>query len=280
MTNPLDVFLPIWNPLLVWPIENALVALTDLTGSAGIAIILFTLIVRTLMLPLSIIQIRSQKAMMAMQPQLREIQRRYAGDRARLGQEQMRLYRESGFNPAAGCLPLVLQMPIWFALYSALINLSSSEQFQSSFLWISNLATPIVQLAEAQGGLLSIGALPLYILPILTAVTQWMVQKMSTFPSADPQQQQMNRMLEFMPFMFAIFALQVGSGLVLYWVTSNVYSIVQQYFTLGWGSLPILGNQTVAVATTDGTATETKPRRSSRPRPRGSGGSSRRRRGK
>jgi YidC/Oxa1 family membrane protein insertase len=280
MTNPLDALLPIWNPFLVKPIEAALVGLTDLTGSAGIAIIIFTFAVRTLMLPLSIIQIRSQKAMMAMQPQLREIQRRYAGDRARLGQEQMRLYRESGFNPAAGCLPLVLQMPIWFALYSALLNLGSSEQFQSSFLWVSNLAKPVAQLAEEQGGLFSLSALPLYILPVLTAVTQWVVQKMSTMPSADPQQQSMNRMLEFMPFMFAVFAFQVGSGLVLYWVASNVYSFFQQYFTLGWGGLPILGTRTAAVATSESTTTETRPHRSSRPRPRGSGGSSRRRRGR
>jgi YidC/Oxa1 family membrane protein insertase len=171
-------------------------------------------------------------------------------------------------------------MPIWFALYSALLNLGKSEQFQSSFLWVSNLAKPVAQLAEEQGGLFSLSALPLYILPVLTAVTQWVVQKMSTQPSADPQQQSMNRMLEFMPFMFAVFAFQVGSGLVLYWVTSNVYSFFQQYFTLGWGGLPILGTQTAAVANSESTTTETRPQRSSRPRPRGSGGSSRRRRGR
>jgi len=267
MTNPLDALLPVWNPFLVWPIEHALLALTALTTSAGIAIIIFTVAVRTVMLPLSIIQIRSQKAMMALQPQIRELQRRHSGDRARLGQEQMRLYRESGVNPAAGCLPLVLQMPIWFALYSALLNLGNveagAEEFQASFLWIPNLAHSD----------------PFYILPVLTGITQWVVQKMSVLPTADPQQQQMNRMMEFMPIMFFVFALQVASGLTLYWVISNVYSFFQQYFTVGWGSLPFLGARAAAVQTSNGAA-NSQPTRSPRPRQRRSGASSRRKRGK
>lgn len=266
MTNPLDALLPVWNPFLVWPIEHALLALTGLTTSAGIAIIIFTVAVRTLMLPLSIIQIRSQKAMMALQPQLRELQRRHAGDRARIGQEQMRLYKEAGVNPAAGCLPLVLQMPIWFALYSALLSLGNADngavEFQAPFLWIPNLG---------HGD-------PFYILPVLTGVTQWVVQKMSVLPSADPQQQQMNRMMEFMPIMFFVFSLQVASGLTLYWVISNVYSFFQQYFTVGWGSLPILGAR-AAVAPANG-GTDGQPTRSPRPRQRRSGASSRRKRGK
>src|SRR4030095_726550 len=100
-------------------------------------------------------------------------------------------------------------MPIWFALSSALINLGhNNEAFQTPFLWIPNLAGPD----------------PLYILPVLTGATQWVVQRMSTMPSTDPQTQQMNRMMEFMPIMFFIFSLQVASGLALYWVVSNVYS--------------------------------------------------------
>jgi YidC/Oxa1 family membrane protein insertase len=178
------------------------------------------------MLPLGIQQARSQKAMARLQPQLREIQKKFSGDRAKQSQEQMRLYRESGVNPVMGCLPLVLQMPIWFALYSALINLGHNvEAFQTPFLWIPNLSQPD----------------PLYILPVLTGATQWVVQRMSTMPSSDPQTVQMNRMLEFMPIMFFIFSLQVASGLALYWVVSNVYSFFQQYFLVGWGNLPFLG---------------------------------------
>jgi YidC/Oxa1 family membrane protein insertase len=228
----MEGFTQIWNVLLVWPIEGALLALTEffsnagLAGAAGLAIIVFTIAVRTLMLPLGMQQARSQRAMAALQPQLREIQKKYAGDRTKQSQEQMRLYRESGVNPVAGCLPLVLQMPIWFALYSALINLGNNvESFQTPFLWIPNLAAPD----------------PLYILPVLTGATQWVVQRMSTMPSTDSQTQQMNRMMEFMPIMFFIFSLQVASGLALYWVISNVYSFFQQYFLVGWGNLPFLG---------------------------------------
>lgn len=299
----MEAITPIWNALLVWPIEWALLSLTELTRSAGLAIIGFTMIVRTLLLPLGIKQAKSQKAMLALQPQLREIQRRYAGDRAKLGQEQMRLYRENGVNPVGGCLPLVLQMPIWFALYSALLNISSpfvvgpdgttsggpalqlstlwdpvfkeaTERFREAFLWIPNLTQPAIPTFEDPR------TWPVIILPLLTSLTQWVVQKMSTMPTADPQQQQMNRMMEFMPFMFLIFSFQVASGLVLYWVVSNVYSIGQQYFTVGWGSLPILGASASPVASVADETPGPSTRRAGRTRRKGPGPSARRRRGK
>jgi YidC/Oxa1 family membrane protein insertase len=241
-----DSVTQIWNLALVHPIEGALLWLTELTGSAGWAIILFTFIIRTAMLPLSLQQIKSQKAMMALQPRLRELQQRYAGDRSRMGQEQIRLYKEAGVNPAAGCLPMLIQLPIWFALYSSLINLShrsveadapeAVRAFSHGFLWIQNLA------ALSTPDFNDPSTWPLVILPVLTAITQWIVQKMSTMPTTDPQQQQMNRMMEFMPFMFLMFSFQVAAGLTLYWVVSNLYSIVQQRFAVGWGSLPFLGS--------------------------------------
>lgn len=238
----MDAFTSVWNSLLVWPIEGALLYLTSLTASAGIAIILFTIIVRTVMLPLSFQQVKSQRAMLELQPRLKELQRRHGGDRQRMAQEQMRLYKEAGVNPVAGCLPMVLQMPIWIALYSALINLSNNvEQFKASFLWIPNLAASSMPVPENPGTWL------LLILPVLAGLSQWVVQRMSVMPSADPQQQQMNRMMEFMPIMFLVFALQVGAGLSLYWVISNVYSIVQQRILVGWGTLPILGSPAPAV---------------------------------
>ena len=240
-----DSVTQIWNLVLVWNIEAALIWLTSFTGHAGWAIILLTIIIRTAMLPLSLQQIKSQKAMAALQPRLRELQQRYAGDRSRMGQEQIRLYKEAGVNPAAGCLPMVLQLPIWFALYSSLINLShqSTEEgaaeavqaFSHGFLWIPNLAAPSTPTADPATWVL-------VILPILTAITQWIVQKMSTMPTTDPQQQQMNKMMEFMPFMFLMFSFQVAAGLTLYWVVSNLFTIVQQYFAVGWGSLPFLGS--------------------------------------
>src|SRR6266511_568660 len=133
-------------------------------------------------------------------------------------QETMRVYNEYGLNPASGCLPLVIQMPIFIGLYSALITLSSHDhgdpQFRESFLWLPNLGDPD----------------PLYILPILTGATQFLMQRMMTMPTSDPQQQMMNRMMTFMPLMFLAMTFQFASGLVLYWVVSNAFSMIQQYF--------------------------------------------------
>ncbi len=245
-------FTDLWNSVLVHPIMNALLALAELTGSAGLAIIVFTIIVRTLVLPLGIAQARSQRAMLALQPKIRELQKKYPNDRQKFAVEQMKLYQEAGVHPLAGCLPMLVQMPIWFALYAALNTLSHPDQnataFQAPFLWIPSLAHP------SMPDFSNPATYPLVILPILTAVTQWIVQKMSTMPPADPQQAQMNRMMEFMPLMFLYFSFQVASGLVLYWVVSNLYSIVQQRFTVGWGTLPILGRASAAPPTGNASA--------------------------
>jgi len=279
-----DSVTQIWNVVLVWNIESALMWLASffnglgVPGAAGIAIIVFTLIVRTGMLPLSLQQIKSQRAMMALQPRLRELQQRFAGDRARMGQEQIRLYKEAGVNPMAGCLPMLIQMPIWFALYSALINLSHNfAEFQTPFLWIHNLADPATPSFENPA------TWPLVIFPLLTALTQWIVQKMSTMPTTDPQQQQMNRMMEFMPFMFLMFSFQVASGLTVYWVVSNIYSIIQQRFTVGWGSLPFLGSSSSPAPPpgSNGTGSAVSPPRQPQPTSaRRRSSSSRRRKGK
>ena len=262
----MEAFTGIWNSLLVWPIEGSLLYLTELTASAGIAIILFTIAVRTVMLPLTLTQVRSQRSMMALQPRLKELQKRHSGDRQRIAQEQMRLYKEAGVNPVAGCLPMVLQMPIWIALYSALNTLTHDVlEFQSSFLWIQNLGASSAPSVDPT-------TWPLLILPVLAGLTQWVVQKMSTMPTADPQQQQMNRMMEFMPIMFIVFSLQVGAGLALYWVVSNVYTIVQQRILVGWGSLPYFGSSSVPQVTeprpdSDGESRPERPQRRDNPRP-------------
>lgn len=314
----------VWNLAFVWPIENALLSLTALTMSAGLAIILFTIGVRTLLLPLGLYQARSMKAMARLQPDIAELQRKYANDKQRLGQETMRLYKENGANPVLGCVPLLLQMPIWIALYSALINLSSSDrakaaancvlttvessttaiwwapaaerecdlsfalstlmeqlgperwiaEFHAAFLWIPNLgAIPELKLEDPVTWL---GL----ILPVLTAATQWVVQRMSTMPTADPTQLQMQRTMEFMPLMFLFFSFQVASGLVLYWVISNVYSIAQQRFTTGWGTLPWLGSTAAPAAAPQSSSTGAKAPAPRQRRRSAAGGSARRKRGK
>ncbi len=219
-----------WNALIVSPLADGLRFLYSIFGNYGIAILVFTVLVRIVMLPLSIQQLKSSKAMQELQPQIQALQKKYAKDKEKLSQEQMKLYKDAGVNPLGGCLPTVIQMPIWIGLYSALSILSQTPEFQTPFLWLSNLA--------AQPNTSDIlGHLSDFILPLITVVTQFITQKMMTPPTQDPQAQSMNSMMSIMPIMFGFFALQVPAGLVLYWVASNLFSMVQQYFTTGWGSL-------------------------------------------
>jgi YidC/Oxa1 family membrane protein insertase len=220
----------------------ALKWLAEVWGSAGVAIIIFTIIVRAILLPLSLYQSRSQKAMMALQPDLKAIQQKYKNDRERLTQETMRMYREHGVNPMSGCLPLLLQLPILYGLYFALFNLGTDpaaegsrgiQAFQEPFLWMPSLAHPdLIRLPGIEGF-----ALP-GVLPIVMAATQYLYSKMMQMPSADPQMASMNQMMTYMmPVMMLYFGYTFPSGLVLYWTVSNVFSIVQQGFITGWGPL-------------------------------------------
>jgi YidC/Oxa1 family membrane protein insertase len=227
----------------------------SLISSWALTIILFTVVVKLATLPLTLQQLRSSKKMQEIQPQLQALQKQYGKDREKLTQEQMRLYKENNVNPAAGCLPMLVQMPIWIGLYQALYHLAGTPEFANShFLWIANLAHPEIfnpANPTANPTSLIFGWPPhIPILALLTGVTQWVVQKMMTPPSNDPQQQMMQSMMQFMPLMFIVFSLSVPSGLVLYWVTSNVFSMIQQYFITGWGSL----KPTPAVAGASGAA--------------------------
>jgi len=213
-----------------------------LFGSSGLAIISITIIVNLIIMPLTMKQIKSTKAMQAIQPKLVELQKKYGKDKQKFAQEQMRLYREAGMNPAGCILPLLVQMPIWFALYQSIIRLlaATPEGFldlgrylyswpqvfstlplSNNFLWF-DLSSPDFYL----------------ILPILVGATMWVQQKMSTIPSPDPRQQsQSQMMLWMMPLIFTFFSLQFPSGLALYWVVSSVIRIAIQYFSTGWGGL-------------------------------------------
>lgn len=207
----------------------------------GFAIILFTVTVRLLTFPLNMQQIRSSKAMQELQPKMKELQEKYKNDREKLAQEQMALYRENGVNPLGGCLPLLVQMPVWFALYQSLIQLSHEGLLREGFFWIPSLAGPV---ANGSGGLEWLwpfidGSPPLgwgdtiaYLaLPVLLVVSQIYMQKMMTPPTTDPQQASMQAIMKYMPLMFGYFALIVPAGLTLYWFTSNILAMVQQYFT-------------------------------------------------
>jgi YidC/Oxa1 family membrane protein insertase len=201
--------------------------------SFGFSIITFTLLIKIVTFPLNMKQLQSSKMMAELQPELQKLQKKYAKDKDKLAQEQMRLYKEAGINPLGGCLPMLVQMPIWFALYRALYQLAEQGVLKEGFFFIPSLAMPPTNMSWIWPLPPSIGwgpALAYLVLPVLTVVTQLVVQNMTTPTNADPQQKSMNQMMMFMPFMFGFFALQVPSGLALYWVVTNLFSMLQQYY--------------------------------------------------
>ena len=240
--NPLDIFLPIWTPLLTL-LETGLRELAIFTGSGGVAIVLFTCFLKLLLVPFSIVQTKSMKAMQAIQPEIAELKKKHGKDRERMAQEQMRLYREYGVNPAAGCLPMIPMMIVLIALYQALIRLScdpvnpqfcdpadGDARFREAFLWIENLGLPDIPA--------TIAGIPIPgVLPILMFVTQLLYGRMTPMSGSpdDPQQVMMQRMTMYMmPIMLFFFSFNFPAGLVLYWTVSNVFEIMRMGFTLGW----------------------------------------------
>jgi YidC/Oxa1 family membrane protein insertase len=241
-----------WDALVVTPLTQGLIFLNGwiqgmgVPYSWGFAIILFTLIVKIVTLPLNLQQARSMRATQELQPKLQELQKKYAKDKEKLAQAQMELYREHGVNPLGGCLPMLVQLPVLFGLYQALYRLASTGEIVGQrFLWIPDLAFPTREVGlnwlwPSKPEFIGFAAAAFYlILPVLTVVTQIAMQKMTTSSTAsqDPQQAAMQQTMLIMPFMFGFITLQVPAGLTLYWVTSNVFSMIQQYFITGWGSL-------------------------------------------
>lgn len=237
-----------WQTIVVGPLSAALSFIAKLFVDVGVpwawgwSIITFTLVVKLVTMPLTIRQVRSTKRMQEVQPQLQALQKKYAGNKEKLAQEQMALYKEAGVNPLGGCLPQLIQLPIWIGLYQALLRLANEGQMVGGFLWLRDLAFPNTQVgtswlwppsvtnANFQGWLITVGYL---ILPILTVVTQIVTQKLMTPPSTDQSQSAMNSAMMLMPFMFGFFALTFPSGLSLYWVTTNLFTMVQQYLIGG-----------------------------------------------
>lgn len=231
--------------IIIVPIIAALEGISSvLSGlgipySFGLAIIIFTLLIKLLTAPLNAKQIKSSKAVQDLQPKLQELQKKYKDNKEELAKRQMELYKEAGVNPLGGCLPTLIQFPIWIGLYQALDRLAQSGKLAEGFLWIPSLAEPtstgwLLQ-NPANWDLRYVGAY--IVLPILTVITQILLQKMMTPKDADPQTSSINQAMMFMPLMFGFFAIQVPSGLSLYWVTMNIFSMVQQYLMTGWGGL-------------------------------------------
>jgi YidC/Oxa1 family membrane protein insertase len=231
-----------WDNLLVIPMINVLVLFSWVTlGSFGLAIILFTLVMRVITWPVTRQQLHATRAMQAAQPRISEIQKKYKDPRRR-SEETMKIYREVGFSPLGCVWPMLIQMPIWFALYQSIrITLGSTPE---SLLELSQTLYPFDILGTAvplENQFLWMDmAQPdeTFIMAILVGGSTWVQQRMTTPRAAatDPQQQQVNNTMMFMmPLMFAFLTLQFPSGLALYWVVTNVFSIVLQYIYMGPG---------------------------------------------
>jgi YidC/Oxa1 family membrane protein insertase len=233
----------LWNFILLQPMLNFLVILSHvLFSSFGLAIIGLTIIVRLAMLPVTLRQLRSSRAMSTLQPKLQEIQKKFGKDRQRLQQEVSKLYKEAGVSPMGCIWPLLIQLPIWIALYQSILKAVAASPEELLGLSQRLYSLPILhQTVPLESGFLwlNLGRPDsFYIMPILVGGTMWIQQKMMTMPTADPRQQSMSRtMLWLMPLMFVFFTMQFPAGLALFWLISNVIGVVMQYFITGWGGL-------------------------------------------
>jgi YidC/Oxa1 family membrane protein insertase len=234
----------LWNTIILEPVLNSLIALTNvLWGNFGLAIIVLTVIVRLILFPLTVRQTQSTKAMQLMQPKIQELQKKYAKDQRKLQQEMMKVYKEAGINPL-GCLwPMLIQLPIWIALYQSIMQALAAAPESllslSQHLYHWAAVSQAVPLNEHFLWLRLSRPDPNLILAILVGGTMWVQQKMVTPPATDPRQQTMTSMTTLMmPLMFGFFTLSFPSGLALYWVVSNIIGIIIQYFVSGgWGYL-------------------------------------------
>ncbi len=207
----------------LWLLKN----IFDLVGNFGVAIIILTVIVRGLMFPVAQKQFASMAAMKAIQPEMKKLQEKHKDDKLKQQQEMQALFKREKVNPLAGCLPLILQIPIFFALYKVLYL--AIEMRHQDFLYIKDLSAPDPATVLNLFGLLPFtppGFLAIGILAVLLGVTMWLTFRLN--PSAmDPVQQQV---FSIMPWVLMFIMAPFAAGLLLYWVTSNVLTLAQQKY--------------------------------------------------
>lgn len=270
--NPIDIlawlFTPIFQTLFM-----GLVGFYQLTGDVGFAIVLLTVALKTLLIPLFRRQIVAQRRMQLVQPEIRAIQQKFKGNRSKISEETMRLYRERGVNPAAGCLPMVLQLFLLLPIYQV-VNQGLRATEISSMLQV--FGQPVLNVACETPGSFEpcidpnmwwLGGLDAHlpavafviigfqfsILAAIAAALQLIQTRMMMPPSTDPQARVQQRIFMVLPLLVLLWGF-LPAGLFLYWIVFSAYSIVQQYFIAGWGSLfPLFG-------WTPGFARDHKPR--------------------
>ena len=220
-----------WFSFLTKPISYAINWFYGYAGNFGLAIVAFTILMRLILFPLAHTSFKSMAKMKKLQPEMQRLKETYPDDRKKMQQELMALYKREGANPIAGCLPLIVQIPIFFSLYKVLF--CTIEMYHAPFYgWIHDLSAP-----DPLGILTLFGIIPwnvpallsivnIGILPIFMGFTMWLQQKLNPAPT-DPMQA---KIFKFLPFVFTFILAGFAAGLVLYWSVNNILSIAQQWF--------------------------------------------------
>lgn len=235
-----------WNTF-VGGVEFSLVKMHDalvaagVPGAYGLTIILFTVGIKAITFPLNYKQMESTMKMQALSPRLKKIQADYKDNPQVLNEMTAKLYKDEQINPLAGCLPVVLQIPVWIALYRTVLNLAKEDLLDERFLFLPSLQGPVSETGQKLStwlyplvdGAPPIGwhdALCYLVLPVLLVASQAYSQKLLQPPNQDPSAAQANNVLKFMPLLIGWFSLNVPSGLGVYWVTNNLVSTLQTLF--------------------------------------------------
>lgn len=259
--NPVSLLAWLFTPVF-WVLFNALVVLDKLTGNIAIAIVLMTIIMRAILIVPFRRQIVSQRRMQLIQPEMRELQKRYKGDRAKLATAQQQFYRERGVSPTSGCLPLLLQFVLLIPMYSVISQgLTNFNPQAMTPIDLNCSPTPIIVDGVVQPCLNAVAfginwgvpEILFYVagfgisaLALMSAALQFVASRM-TLPPADPTNSDPNvriqrQMIVFLPLISILYGGILPAGLFIYWIFTTIFSVVQQYLIIGWGSMfPILG---------------------------------------
>jgi YidC/Oxa1 family membrane protein insertase len=248
----MNVFSSIWN-FLVAGLNYLLQFFYDFTGNYGVSIILLTVLVKLVLLPLTIKQTRSMLAMQRIQPEIKKLQEKHKDDKEKLSQEMMKFYKENKINPLSGCLPLLMQMPIFIALYTVLRKYVMTPPIMLLGSVVQKNVTPYgASLIVVQGSLirntsflgienlsdsLRAAGIAGYVLIVLLMASTWYSQKQVM---TDPRQK---GMMYAMPLVMGFIGFSLPAGVVLYWVTTNILQIVQQYGIQWWEKKEMAKNE-------------------------------------
>ncbi|MEO6349216.1 MAG: membrane protein insertase YidC [Candidatus Limnocylindrales bacterium] len=294
MNSPADILAVLFNPIFQ-TLFLLLAIFYSIFGDVGIAIILLTLLIKTVLIPLFRAQIVSQRRMQMLQPEIKAIQTKFKGNRAKISEETMRLYKERGVSVGSGCLPAFLQLFLLVPIYSVIStglaapDISSALQFLGQPLDIVACQAPGTLQPCINPTIAWLGGMDAHIpeilfkipvigfgvsgLALIAAALQLIQTRMMTPATTDPQQRAQQRVFLVLPLFSIIYGSFLPSGLFLYWIVFTAYSIFQQYLIVGWGSLfPLFG-------WTPGFAQDHKPRFPVQPptvKPGGTSGDSRR----